>query len=375
MEGFDMSDVSIRKILSNSIFFIVVFCLYIYIYNGALKQGDIVAHISFMEDLANGKELTFVHTGFHYLGIFISKLTGISFKGSTYLIMALSSSLFLLWIKHLFSPLKSYSIFCIMFICFGTSCFNFITHQFYLGQFANVVYHNPTFILSRIISIVCIYYFFKMYEQRNYKSLFILSFIMAYQTFIKPNFTVTFFSALFFLFLYEIFKRNWQSVINIVIFTLPSFLMACYLTIFSIVEGGLGVGFLNVLNFYTGGYIKSLTTFGFSLIAPIVIVVVLKTKKIKFSKPLIISMIACVIGIFTFVFFFESGSRFTHANYAWSMASGYSLLYFYIAKVYFEFYNQIDNRGKLFCNVALLFHVLSGACYWIISYSNLLTVL
>ena len=95
-------------------------------------------------------------------------------------------------------------------------------------------YHNPAFTVSRIFGIICTYYFFKYYKSEKTSVILLLSMFMGFQSFVKPNFSVMFFDALFILFVESCIHRSFTEIRIIILFTVPSVLITFILIIKSV---------------------------------------------------------------------------------------------------------------------------------------------
>ena len=356
-------ELDIKKHIRISLVIGLIYLFYYFIFKRVSNGDDMIQHIEFIEMINDGRNVNFSHLGYHYLVIIISNLININYEVSSCIVLSFFSTLFFWFCYKLFKSLSKKYFFCISFVVIGTSIYNVFTGYIYLGQFSNIAYHNPTFTVSRIIGIICTYYFFKYYKSEKTSVILLLSMLMGFQSFVKPNFSVVFFAALFFLFVESCIHRSIIEIRNIILFTVPSVLITFILIIRSVSGEGLGVELFKVANIFTNSSSLSLISIIFSVLGPLCVIISIRKSNISLSRQCIVSICSSIIGIAIYLFLFENGERFYHANYAWCMSSGYSLLYFYSSIEYVTNYAFIKVKYRSVTNIVLLLHILSGIIY------------
>lgn len=333
------------------------------------SSNDIMDHNQFATMIMNGSSVNFAHQGYHWLLITLRWITQLNFELiSLILLVSLSTYFAYVVFKTLYNDhLKLVSLLGCCFVVFGTAFYNLQIDRIYFGQFANVIYHNPTYIVMRVLGMLSVLYFFKLYNDDKANSKFkvgLTGLVFAYSTFVKPNFAITFLAALFLLFIYECIKGNKAKIIKIIVFTIPSAMVLWYLFFGTFGTGDAGIVILPLG--YAKAVVERLRNIPLAIICPIIFpvayIIIAKTKKLKLSLELKIALLATLMGLIQYLVFAESGDRFIHGNFAWSVASGYTLLYYYSMKDYLGQYRNLNKSNYYLLSLTSI-HIVSGLYY------------
>ena len=333
-----------------------------------ISSADVGDHNDFIIDLMSNKCVNFSHLGYHYTLMILFGIIGIDLKLlSIIFLTTLICIQFVYFSNYLKRFVKDYYAILISFsLVFANSIYNPLIEKVSNGQFGSALFHNPTYIYMKVLSLISVTYFFDKYNDNkdNYLKVFLVGLVMAFATFVKPNFSIVFFFGLFFLFLYDLYKKNYSKATKIAFFTAPSIFMLLYLFIFTFSQtSDSKIVFLPFVVWKI--FVSSKKNIAIAVILtslfPFLVTIFVYIKNKIISKELFVSWMATFCGIIQMAFFAESGPRMAHANFAWSLASGYSLLYLYSTIELLK--SKLNYKIKIFLLLIALLHICSGIYY------------
>jgi hypothetical protein len=221
------------------------------------------------------------------------------------------------------------SLFCVLIaiclmIVMPVNMFSLPSHQLYLGYIGINVYHSPTMVLLKPLSIMLFLCATQLFcDLPNYRfqtGTFRTGVYAILSTLAKPSYIICLLPAVFFLSIYRHFKKqrvDWKlMILGIVI---PSALTLVWQYVFTYLLNILGKRQIifspfGVMSFYSSWLIPK---FILSILFPLIIYF-LYFEKAKRNIILNLSWLIFLIGTFYTYFMAEGGGRFSHGNFTWS---------------------------------------------------------
>lgn len=377
----------VKSFVWTLIYSVFFFLFYNQVYRPLGKYpSDLNQHIGFIDHIN-----LIAHPLWHYIVRIIADLFQISFQHAAILFTPLLVvSIFIIINKILEFTLKNESrttttkqytllFFSLALLISSAIYLPFFNKYIYLGQSACGVWHNVTLLMVKPLAFLSMF-FTVLYIQTKEIKYFTLGILLTTTSiFAKPNFIIMFLPSLYLFILYYIYKQkdtplkksyNIKTIfdtyryvfIYLFIITLISIgiLISQFLTAFGENNPGNSkviFDFLGVWSLYTPNIIVSiLLTFMF----PFFVFIFINHKK---SDMYVLSIIMLVVSMVIYSCFAESGSRYDHGNFAWTVHIAYHIFFVFSIVEFLKGYDTFSYWKKYLLSITLSLHIISGLFY------------
>lgn len=365
--------------LSKYIFFTTIFLLSFILFHNQVYAGfqsDLTAHIAFIDGIINGQKFM-PHPLFHYISYYTSKMFFLDIKTSSIIVNALLVlflSVVILTILNMFLKeninrfLKLFLVFIVMFSgTFFLAGLGLTKHQ-YLGNGSISIWHNVTLNMVNPFGFLSFFIFFYVIEkQKNETMWFMISFVFAIVSiFAKPSFIVVFLPIILLFVAYKklLLKQNihnnlFKYTIGLLVVSTIILWYQASMTYNPDEASNIIIAPFEVWNLYSNNIL-------ISFVIGNLFVVFYTLLCFRFiSQRSLFSLIMLLGGVILFMFFAETGSRFSHANFSWSYILVMKLVYLSFIIDFVNNSNKIKNFKKRILIICLSVHLIFGLFYFI----------
>lgn len=362
-----------------TIFIITYFITYKHVY--IVINSDFYAHAKLAEEIGVKDFWDMPIASYpmwHMLVFLVNKITNISFFKASIFVSCIVNILIYLSIEKSInilsyekkSKIQSSTMAFILMIVMPIfiPAFN---DKLYLGQLTPNVWHNPTFMMVKLLALWTFIKYIKITDvekytnQKEYRNNIILfSIFLVLSTLAKPSFVQVFIPAVIIDVIYRVLKKDEfikHKVVNIIIALIPT------LTIIAIQTNNLFVGneelsgveisFLEVWRIFSPNPIISVIL---GLLFPLIFLIYSRKEKIMGAS---ISWNMCLVGIMQYAFLIENGRRAYHGNFAWGMFLGGFFLWLTSISKFNDIIILRKNKIYIFMVLILGMHFISGIYY------------
>lgn len=344
--------------------------------NSSGVQSDLPAHLSIINDFINSNYYI-PHPAFHISVYYLSIITGMSIADVAPIIMTMSVLVTLLIIQKLLSK-KSGPLLLLISIStiFVIAIYFPLFHStMYLGQWSPNIWHSPTMLFLKPISLLAFYFFVRSMDVSERKHVFYLiisSALLLLSTVTKPSFVIVFLPAIFLYVL--LFKRGeYRRYPAIILFAIPSIIMLAYqytetyqsADTASYFHDKIIFTFFGVMKLYSPNIIIStLLVLAFPLA-----VLTASRSRIARNPYLILSWLTTVVAFLQFAFLAEQ-EKFYQGAFGFGYIIALFLLYFCSMKEFLSWFQPVEIninwKTKRSVAVIYLMHLVSGIYYFYI---------
>ncbi len=263
------------------------------------------------------------------------------------------------------------TIICASLLFVGPIDASFFIGKYYLGAYTGNPWHNPTYLVVRVVAIVVFYMYVKIFKVKEptVRQYVQVSILLLFSAFCKPNFYQVFLPGLVvFCILLFLIKRNkdtFAKCLKIALTCVPTIALLFIQFFLSISgEGGRGIGFkfLFVWKHYTQNWLLSLLV---SIAFPLVVYIILFIKK-RVDYSCMLCLFVFISALVQYMFFYIKTNPF-YADFSWGFELSIFLLFVVAMKKLLEII-QLDGFKVKFSEKIGLFiyglHLLFGIFYF-----------
>ncbi len=344
--------------------------------NSSMVQSDLPAHLSIINEFIRS-DYYIPHPVFHLSVYYLSLITNMSIADVAPIIMTMSVLATLFIIQKLISK-KSGPLLLLISIStiFVIAIYFPLFHStMYLGQWSPNIWHSPTMLILKPISLLAFYFFVRSMEVSETKHVFYLiisSTFLLLSTVTKPSFVIVFLPAIFLYVL--LFKRGeYRRYPAIILFAIPSIMMLAHQYIetyqsantASYFHDKIIFTFFGVMKLYSPNIIIStLLVLAFPLA-----VLIASRSRITRNPYLILCWLTTVIAFLQFAFLAEK-EKFYQGAFAFGYIIALFLLYIWSMKEFLSWFQPIETninmKTKRSVAIIYLLHLVSGVYYFYI---------
>lgn len=350
----------------------------------SLVGGDYIAHLKWAGEIEKHGKLLLPHPLYHILVILVKNIFSIDYVKSSTIVVVFAIYFLAILNYRLLAKCSSPLIAVLFSICLlvvtPLQVIYFIDGHLYFGYVGITVYHSPTMLLLKPLSLIAFCYVLKAATSTSESDLpngiaFALSLFVCGVS--KPNFLIIILPA-FLMFLIVTCKLKSMLTRRYIYgaFFLPVFLVLGLQFFHTYYYQGLSLGTGNdeshvvLLPFESMGHYSSFLTVKFFLsIAFPLIVFLCYSKEFVKEKALILSSACLLMGLVLTYFFAESGYRLYAGNFWWSGQIGLYLTFLFSLVFLLEnakkfTIKKIDKIKYVLCLVMFFAHTAFGIFYY-----------
>lgn len=241
--------------------------------------------------------------------------------------------------------------------------------EVYLGQSSPTIWHNPTNMAVKPVSLIAFLYFLKLYPQKKEEKWFdFVGFaaILLLSCFVKPSFMQGFLPAVVLFLLLELIRTKGKSFwlsLKLGLAFLPSgvYFLVQFFSVFG--EGtdrGIGLQPFVVMKLDTAHPLISILQ---AVAFPLFVLCILGWRQIWKDKPLLFSLIFYLTSLLEFILLIEVNEP-ASGNFEWGLQLA---MFTFFVMTAVRFYQQRDKKQwvRLVGNALLLYHIGSGLYYYL----------
>lgn len=345
---------------------------------------DYVAHLKWASDMENGQKLILPHPLYHLLTIFIKKTLSISYPQSSTLVIVLSIT-FLAILNYNILKANTPTLVALLFsVCLllitPLQLFFPIDQHLYFGYIGISIYHSPTMLLLKPLSLLAFCHALKSVNSPQHNNLsngLALALALFLSGISKPNFLMIVLpSFVLFLLITHQLKSALMSKYMYLAFFLPivTLLSIQFFQTFFFQDLSQATGTMEshivVLPFETMAHYsnflfpKLILSVAFPLLT-----FLFYPRDFTQDKAVVFSCCCLLMGLVLTYFFAESGSRMYDGNFWWSGQMGLYLVFLF--SVAFLFKNRkhltirnVDKVKYSLCLMLFFLHVFFGIFFY-----------
>ncbi len=246
----------------------------------------------------------------------------------------LSIYLTFILLKYLLPQVKKENLYALSLICnmYMPLYIPYFNDYPYLGLLSFNLFHNPTYIAMKPLSILSIILFVRLMDKYHIKSISFsewvcFSFSLFITTWFKPNFMFGFAPCMLIIMIVDFFRGKGKKILNYIVFgttVFPSLLLMLWQrTQLFDDSNGLGFGFLKVLRLFSKNPCMSLML---SMAFPLTVLLFNYKSLIK-DKIYRFSWLFTLVNLSIFAFIHENGVRQADGNLVWGAQLAVGILF------------------------------------------------
>lgn len=335
-------------------------------YKSQLKSfnSDTIPHIESLKKFFNG-DLYIPHPLWHISVKIISACTSLSIENSA---IIFSSLILIFWVFLIYLLVKKslssyypsmenlYMIITVMIIVIGplTLPFNII----FLGQGSPNIWHNITLWTVKPFGLLTIILTIKALASNKLKYYIYAILFAIVSLFAKPNFILVFIPSLLVLIITKkIFSKSSLLFLGILILLIISLLYYQMINTFT-TDSSIILDFTGVWSLYTKNIALSILLalafpISFTLMYP---------KSLQVDT-IYLAWLQIFFGIILFMFFAETGVRYTHGNFGWSYMIALSFIYLFTIIEFIRVFKTLSQWKKVLLLTLLIYQSFVGLYY------------
>ncbi|AZE99119.1 hypothetical protein C4J95_1643 [Pseudomonas orientalis] len=345
---------------------------------------DYVAHLKWASDMENGQKLILPHPLYHLLTIFTKKALGIGYPESSTVVIVLSI-FFLAVLNYNILKANMSALVAVLFsvgllVITPLQLFFAIDQHLYFGYIGISIYHSPTMLLLKPLSVLAFCYALKSVDNPQHNTLpngLALALALFLSGISKPNFLMIVLPAfVLFLLITHRLKATLTDKYVYLAFFLPiitllslQFFQTFFFQDLSQATGA-AESHIVVLPFETMAHYSSflLPKLILSIAFPLLTFFLYPRDFIQ-DKAVVFSCCCLLMGLVLTYFFAESGSRMYDGNFWWSGQMGLYLVFLFSVAFLFKNRQQltvrkIDKAKYSLCLMMFLLHVFFGIFFY-----------
>jgi|GEM_PF-2945627 len=355
-------NIFLRSLVWSSFFWLPLVCL---IYMNCMNESpDYKAHMAFVygktfsEIVSSGLP----HLLVHYLLQQSSLLLGVKLEWTFFIYTAISIiALFVIKIRlgNYLNPNLNEKQLGLIVGCssvMGAIYLKILNPFHYLGIWSPLAYHNPTTIWLKPFAALIVFLILKnhLYKDSNPRKEYLISFILAAATLVKPNFTIVIIPAFFIL---SIMEKDFRKFFRLCLPATAILVLQFLITFTSASPSKSKVIFTlaKPWSVYSNHIFFAIFQ---NLLGPVLITIYLyKNKKLKMDAKFL--WLLTLISLCQGLFMAESGPRFEGMNFIWGYVVIVEIIFFYLINQFFKEASRPTLFRKITFTV-ILWHFCSG---------------
>ena len=369
------------------VFTIVIFLVYQFYYVGDMlavgPNKDIVGHVKFAYQMKDGVKY-FLYPLWHIVFLILELFTPTLVAACLANTMFFSISLFVTYYilkKYLESKIDDkYIVLIASVLQFIAPIYFYWLGPMYMSYGATSVWHNPTYLTVKGVSVLFFFYFINIHEkikQNNVKnSHFVMLGSLALLCYLaKPSFDFTFMPIIsVFYVIYFLIKRNkilFIHCLKVAISFVPTLLYAIISSKY-MGENGIQIA-INPFYVFTSWNVNVFVTLISTFAFPITVLFLLNKENIKeYSSMICFSWVNVIFCFLQYLFLTEAGDRAGHGNFAWGYILSVFIIFISSVIIYIkESKEMVVPQIRLsIATVILVLHVLFGIYYFYLCWSG-----
>ncbi|MGJ7612697.1 hypothetical protein [Variovorax sp. GB4R4] len=300
------------------------------------EPADLWNHIQYAKSIHQWSDVVSPHFLFQLLVIAIAKASSLSYEAAAIVLMSLCyagmAGMIGAQIRRSSprgSPMGALSVAVLVLLVSHIFVQTALALNFYYGYIAPTVYHNPTQVLSKALSIAVLFAYFRVaFEgQKGAVWMVILPVGVILSAVAKPSFLIAFLPCVCAVEFYRALSGSWKAALrNLTLVAIPACIVLAlqYRVTFNGSPGGGGLGFAPFAVY--GGPADVLKKLPGSLLFPVVAAVVIWRQRAKANR-LLFAWFLYAVGMTISICVVESGGRMMQGNFAWTGQTVTFLLY------------------------------------------------
>ncbi len=256
-------------------------------------------------------------------------------------------------------------------------CIPKIYNYFYLRQIVSQPHHNITYSAMRLLAVIAMLVFFKIFESYldkiSWKQWILLALSLALSTSVKPSFFYGFALTLLIFLIIDFVRTKFKlkpfsKMVALGCVVFPSLFVMLYQSMIlynkPVEDGGSGISLVWGKLFFGYGLTQTALKLFCGLAFP-TLVAIFNRKKLFRTERFIYLMYAIQLAIC--IIFTETGPRATHGNFYWGLYGAAFFLFLISLSRFADNLINYKNKNKLYLiigTILLISHLLSGAVYF-----------